>query len=385
MNTNPRLCKKSRRLPLLVATAAFVILSVQASAQKLITIDVPDAGTLAGQGTFATTVNPEGAVTGYYIDSNNTYHAFLRTKQGIISTFNPPGTGTGSYEGSMGWGINPAGAIAGVFWGPNCLYHGYVRTPDGNFETFDAPGAGTGPSTCTLTAVPIYQGTIPGNMNPKGEIAGTMLDKNYVYHGFVRTADGKFETIDPPDAGTEPFQGTWVSFAAGLTDGGTVTGWYIDGTNITHGYVRTKDGEISTFDGPGEGVLVTMAFSTNSRGETVGFYVDADYLLHGFLRTKEGKITTTDVPFTGNGAGQGTQPEANNNAGVITGNYIDANYANHGYVLAADGRITAFDPLSAGPGAGQGTIPIYINQTGAITGSFMDTVGVSHGFLRMPR
>jgi len=262
------------------------------------------------------------------------------------------------------------------------LEHGFLREPDGEFIEFEAPGAGTTPSLpCQPYGV---QGTIPGNINPVGEIAGIILDANNVYHGFVRTHHGKFATFDPPGAGTGPFQGTWVSFAAGLTAQGTTTGWYIDEAYSYHGYVRTADGKITTFDGPGEGVQFTIAASSNSQGATVGIYLDAANLFHGFLRTKEGKITTIDVPFAGTGAYQGTQLEANNDEGVIAGNYIDANGANHGFVLTPDGRITTFDPPGAGAGPGQGTVPYYIGVTGAITGFFIDANGVSHGFLRTP-
>ena len=80
MHTNPRFFSKSRSLPLLIATAAFAVLAfaVQASAQRIITYDVPGAGTGAWQGTQPMTINPEGAITGSYTDSNNVVHGFLR-------------------------------------------------------------------------------------------------------------------------------------------------------------------------------------------------------------------------------------------------------------------------------------------------------------------
>ncbi len=46
MHTNPKLCKRSRSLPLLIAMVMFAALAmtVQASAQKIVTFDVPGAG-----------------------------------------------------------------------------------------------------------------------------------------------------------------------------------------------------------------------------------------------------------------------------------------------------------------------------------------------------
>jgi len=39
--------------------------------------------------------------------------------------------------------------------------------------------------------------------------------------------------------------------------------------------LRTAEGKIATFDGPGEGVQFTIAASSNSQGATVGIYLDA--------------------------------------------------------------------------------------------------------------
>ena len=102
---------------------AALAITVQTSAQKIITIDAQGAGTAPGQGTQANVVSPEGVVTGWYLDANFTYYGFLRTPDGNITTFNAPGAGTGTYQGSGGWGINPAGAIAGDYVDVNCLEH----------------------------------------------------------------------------------------------------------------------------------------------------------------------------------------------------------------------------------------------------------------------
>jgi hypothetical protein len=384
MHSNPKLRNKSTSLPLLIAIVAFAALAieVQASAQKIIKIDAPGAGTAAGQGTQANGVNAEGTVTGFYLDAYSAFHGFLRTPDGRFTTFNAPGSGTGYYQGTGAWGITPSGAIAGDYVDVNCLEHGYILEHDGRFITFEAPTAGRTPiSPCMYIG---EQGTTPGAINPRGEIAGIILDRNNVYHGFVRTLDGKVTTFDPAGAGTGPFQGTWVSFAAGLAANGTAAGWYIDETYTYHGYVRTPDGRISTFDGPGEGVQGTLAASCNSQGTTVGSYLDAGNLWHGFLRTKEGKITTIDVPYAATGAYDGTQLEAMNDEGIIAGNYIDANGANHGFVLAPAGRITKIEPPGAGPGAGQGTVPYSVGVTGSVTGYFYDANGVEHGFLWKP-
>src|SRR5262245_34591419 len=63
---------------------------------------------------------------------------------------------------------------------------------------FDAPGAGTGPG----------QGTSPFSITPAGAIAGRYSDTNNVFHGFLRTADRAITTFDVLDAWTAPGQGT---------------------------------------------------------------------------------------------------------------------------------------------------------------------------------
>jgi hypothetical protein len=50
-----------------------------------------------------------------------------------------------------------------------------VRAADGAITTFDAPGAGTG----------FLQGTIAASFNPPGAITGFYLDASNVSHGFL--------------------------------------------------------------------------------------------------------------------------------------------------------------------------------------------------------
>lgn len=56
--------------------------------------------------------------------------------------------------------------------------------------TFDAPGAGAQSG----------QGTIPRSINSNGEITGEYYDQYSAVHGFLRTADGSIKTFDVPGA-----------------------------------------------------------------------------------------------------------------------------------------------------------------------------------------
>jgi hypothetical protein len=66
------------------------------------------------------------------------------------------------------------------------------------FTRFEAPGAGTGHD----------QGTSTFSINAAGTIAGYYLDASDVFHGFVRAASGTITSFDAPGAGTAENQGT---------------------------------------------------------------------------------------------------------------------------------------------------------------------------------
>ncbi len=392
MNTNSKLCKKSRSLPLLVAMAAIAALAitVQASGQHIITYEVPGAGTGAWQGIQAPGINPAGAITGFYSDSKNVYHGFLRTPDGKITAFDAPGAGnknvTGFYptaagvlggQGTYGISINLAGAITGAYIDKDNVMHGFLRFPDGKFTTIDDPNAGTG----------YAQGTEAGNINSEGVIAGSYADASSIWHGFVRTPDGRFTTFDAMGEGNSSGQGTFVYWASCINTEGTITGGYVDEGGVNHGYVRAPDGTIREFNVRGAGISSgqgTWSWSINSAGEVTAEYVDADYVAHGYVRAPDGRLTKFDVWGAGTGAGQGTIGEGINTEGVIEGNYINTSGVNRGFVRAPDGRLTKFDVPGAGSGAGQGTIPLTINPAGAITGAYIDKDNVIHGFLWLP-
>src|ERR1700728_97662 len=86
-------CSAIREKDVFVRCLALCILGLAstASAQEphIITFDAPGADTTTGSfnGTFASGMNNWGAVTGSYVDANNVYHGFLRTREGSFTTF----------------------------------------------------------------------------------------------------------------------------------------------------------------------------------------------------------------------------------------------------------------------------------------------------------
>ena len=68
-----------------------------------------------------------------------------------------------------------------------------------------------------------------------GNIVGTYMDANHVYHGFLYN-DSTFTTLDDPLAGTGLDQGTKIF---GISDDGTIVGDYVDSSGDTHGFIAT--------------------------------------------------------------------------------------------------------------------------------------------------
>jgi len=251
----------------------------------------------------------------------------------------------------------------------------------GTFTVFDAPGAGTS----------VLEGTGSISINAAGDVTGIYLDGNHVAHGFLRTAGGTISTFSAPDAGAGLTQGT-LPISINATD--EVTGEYFDSNNAYHGFVRAADGTITEFDVPGIGTnghRGTSPTSINAAGQITGFYRGADDVYHGFLRAADGTITTFNVPVAATGSQQGTMPVSINSNGDIAGVYSDAQRVGHGFVRAADGTFTA--PIDA-PGAGSsgsvgdkdlfalGTFPFSIDTAGDITGVYGDANGTRHAFVR---
>ena len=249
--------------------------------------------------------------------------------------------------------------------------------PAPTITTFDVPGAGSGPG----------QGTLSFAINPAGTVTGRYVDASDVFHSFLRTRDGAIATFDAPGAGTGPGQGTT---AFSINPAGTITGRYSDASDVLHGFLRTPDGAITTFDapnagtGPGQGTIVFAVDCLNPAGAIAAASLDESDVFHGVLRAPDGTMTTFDAPGAGTGPFQGTFTFGINQAGTIEGAYVDPSDVSHGFVRAKHGAITTFDVPGAGTNPGQGTIATCNNPVDAITGYYIDGNDVTHGFLRTP-
>jgi hypothetical protein len=180
-----------------------------------------------------------------------------------------------------------------------------------------------------------------------------------------------FTTIDVSEAGTNSDQGT---FGLVVNLQGDVAGYFIDPSNIIHGFIRNAAGVITTVDAPAIGETGTEIFAIDASGDTAGFYFDSQNIQHSLVRASNGALFVFDPPNSSSGA------QSINDSGTVAGGFVDANGA-HGYLRASDGTFTTFDPTGSGTQV-QIVIPYQINASGAVTGTYIDNNGVHHGFLR---
>jgi len=205
-------------------------------------------------------------------------------------------------------------------------------------------------------------------MNGHGDVVGIFIGDNGFYHGFL-LRHGVLTTID--------FPGANETYATGLNDSGTVTGWWnlydADG-NITyqHGFTW-KDGAFTDVTFPGADVAAVGGI--NNRGDFVGSWslsIDAP-TSSGFVSSK-GKFTSFDMPVVPVGS---TQPDDINDNGKMVGQY--SYYLGQHSFLKVGNDFTFIDY----PPAVQTTL-WGINSAGLMVGNWLESSGTVHGWLAEP-
>jgi hypothetical protein len=323
----------------------------------IITFDVPGAGTSFRQGTTATSINTAGDIAGFYVDSSNADHGFIRSRDGVFTVFDAPG----ATSGTLPYGINDAGDVTGYCFDAEFIAHGFVRSAAGVMTTFEIPvsgGSGTyafsindvgavagfyfqdgesfsfirdpfGSITIFVAAPggPGLNGTRASSINNVNGVTGFYSNADLPQHGFVREPSGFTRTFRAPDAGTSNFQGT---NATSINDAGAITGDYIDSAGHTLGFVRSPEGLFTEFSAPGANAA-TLPAGINEAGTIAGSY-SIGGLSVGFLRSPSGGFTSFAVPGAGGAAYTGTFPAGINGSGVVAGYFIDANSVDHGFL-----------------------------------------------------
>jgi len=236
----PKACGPSL---LYIAVAVFAFgASVRAATYTI--IDPPYA-----TASFPTGVNDYGVIAGYF-DQGRAIGGFVRSPNGIYTTFDPPATGVNN----RGWVIGQVDAD-----------HGFIRKPNGHVRTFGVNGG---------------HNLVEAAINGVRSVCGSFTDDQNE-HGYLRTADGTVTVFDPPDARR--------TVAGGINDSGAITGSFVDIHSVGHGFVRAPDGTITAFDPPGS--PSTLAYSINAGGSIVGEY-GTYAAVHGFIRDAAGNFTS---------------------------------------------------------------------------------------------
>jgi hypothetical protein len=187
---------------------------VRSARGKLTSFDI--AGEGRGGGPSPNGINAAGTVAGTWLDTGNAQHGFVRTADGTTTAFDPPG----SFQTQVA-GINASGAIAGYF-NDDAGGHGYIRAPDGGFTIIDVPG---------------YSFASAFGLDRRGMATGYCAASDSVAVGFIYRPNGKVATFRMTGAGTERYQGT---YPVGINDSDMVAGYYLDGGNVMHGFIRTR-------------------------------------------------------------------------------------------------------------------------------------------------
>jgi serine/threonine protein kinase len=339
--------------------------------------DPPGAGTAAGQGTIVFENLNSGVVVGYVVDANWVAHGFIRSAHGEYTMIDVPGA-----AGTQAFGINDDGTAVGWWFDAKGMYHGYLRDVHGMFNTFDVPGAAPAPPKGTPPIINFIP--LPLAINRSGTVTGSYFDGNGMSHSFVRSPDGNITSFDP--AGSVNTFGV----TPGITPAGAIAGAYVTADGVIHGFVRDPEGAITSFDAPGAGTIAgrdnlftgTAPNMMTDAGVIPGVSIDNNRVSHGFVRSSDATFVTFDVAGAGTGSTQGTFAYATNLAGATAGNYIDATGVSHGFVRSRHGRITTFDVPGEGTASGQGVVlASSINDEGAVVGWYMDANGAFHGFI----
>ena len=104
-------------------------------------------------------INSDGLIVGGGADANHVLHGFVRSVNGVITTFDVPGAGTTPGSGTLALGVSSFGLSTGYWIDSSMIGHGFVRRPDGEISKFDAPGAGVSPG---VFREPFLKGCILG-------------------------------------------------------------------------------------------------------------------------------------------------------------------------------------------------------------------------------
>ena len=345
------------------------------------------------QGTYFYALGNNGLAAGHYKDSDGLFHGVV-LENGELRQYDFPG------------------AVETEIYG----YSDSTGVLTGNFT--DASGVRRGFSGETIIEFPGATETYADFVSSLGNVVGSYVDAEGIYHAYLRGPGGSFATLDIPEIPNQEY-----FFLHGINDALVAVGR----AKAVDGVPRTFVGNpvnLQEFRVPG--AVSTEGWNINQDSSVVGHYISADGRTHGFIaRPAQETVVrpppdlnytfeSIDVPGVeflavtasddfGNYAGnmrsaddekdvaftlingvfttydfpdsQGTYFYALGNDGTAAGHYQDSDGLYRGIILE-NGELRQYDF----PGAVETEIYGLSDATGALTGSFIDASGVRRGF-----
>ena len=202
------------------------------------------------QNTYFFALGNNGNAAGHYEDSDGLYHGVV-LENGELRQYDFPG----AVETEL-WGISDStGALTGNF--------------------IDASGIRRGFSGETIVEVPGASATYADFVSGLGNIVGSYIDPDGLYHAYGHTPDGQFIFLDVFTASNPEY-----IFTHGVNDVGVLVSRAKLVDDVPRTYVG-RFGQLQELQFPGS--VITEGWNINQDGSVVGNYVSADGRRHGFI------------------------------------------------------------------------------------------------------
>ena len=333
--------------PFIYILAGLITLHFFATVAPATTIDIIQTFDYPGIGVVATLpqkIEDQTDLVGTYMTTSGKVRAFIFKP--LAHSFSPPLIPDFANGGpTQGRGINFKRHVVGEYLNESDgTFHGYLMTH---------PNCKTPTPTPTPTPAPI---------DTSSTIATATVS----------------DFVSDPDAGQPrcplvftPFDliGALDTIPLGINNLGDIVGNARFGDGSQPAFISIHQ-IVTTFAVPG--ASATFAYQVNDSDQIIGYYIDSSEMTHGYMRNSDGVLTyPIDVP----GATE-TLLLGNNASNWGVGRYTDTSGVTHGLFFITPDDILTYDY----PGATYTSLT-GINKNNLICGYYTDVAGVSHGFV----
>ena len=217
-------------------------------------------------------INPKEPSQDTTLTRHRCFTVSCGTRMASSPTFDAPGAGTGAGQGTQSFAISSRWRRHGVLLRRDLRDS---RVPAGCesalITTFDLPGGGTAP----------VEGTYGGGFAPKWKLSlessstRTLLIMGSCWISMAQSQRSMLQTRVQASIKAHSLGGSIPNRA--------ITGWYVDNANVSHGFVRDKNGVLTEFDVPGAGPL---AGHCSERGGDRSITSTPNGVVHGFCANR---------------------------------------------------------------------------------------------------